>query len=141
MRLDIRILGVQLGDVLAEDGRFVVSDGDVYIGIVPLTPENLGQSEPFVVWRDADETVISILNYEGPAKVFWEYRSLAGPFWKRNLRNGFAIWIAARNEFASGEAFRESSANVPLVDELDGARRRIVFGDVELEYDLREMWP
>ena len=141
MRLDMRMLGVEPGDVVEDGGRFVVAGGDVYVGIVPLAPEALGHSESVVLWRDADETVISLVNYEGPAKVFWEYRSLAGPFWKGNLRNGFAIWIAARNEFASVEAFRESLADVPVADELAGARRRIAFGGVELEYDLREMWP
>jgi hypothetical protein len=135
------MLGVRGDDVLADGGRFVIADGDVYIGIVALEPENLGHSESMVLWQDAGETVISLVNYDGPAKVFWEYRSLGGPFWKGNVRNGFALWIAVRSEFASVEAFRDALAEVPLSDEFDGSRRRIGFGEVELEYDLREMWP
>ena len=135
------MLGVVPRDVLADGRRFVVADGDSYIGIAPLAPEKLGHSEPIVLWQDADETVISLVNYEGQAKVFREYRSLAGPFWKGNVRNGFALWIAARAEFASAEAFRGALAELLLTDEVDGSRRRIAFGDVELEYDLREMWP
>lgn len=141
LRVDIRTLGVTAYDVVEEDGRFAIADGDVCIGIVPLVPENLGHSESVVLWRDADETVISLVNFEGPAKVFWEYRSLVGPFWRGNVRNGFALWIAPRGEFASAEGFRAALAAVSLSDELDGRRRRITFGDVELEYDLREMWP
>jgi len=141
LRLDIRMLGVSPDDVLADGGRFVVADGDAYIGIVPLTPHDLGHSEPIMLWEDADETVLSVVNYEGPAKVFWEYRSLAGPFWKGNVRNGFALWIAVRSEFASAEAFRDALTDVSLTDEVDDTRRRIAFGDVELAYDLREMWP
>ncbi len=55
------------------------------------------QGPSVVVWRDGQEFVISIVNYEGPAKVFWEYRSLAGPFYKGNVRNGFALWVAPRS--------------------------------------------
>jgi hypothetical protein len=141
LRLDIRMLGVAPGEVLEDDGRFVIVGGDALIGIVPLAPEALGHSKRVVLWRDADETVISLVNYEGASKVFWEYSSLAGPFWKGNVRNGFALWIAAWGEFASAEAFRAALTGVRLTDEMDGWRRRIAFGEVELEYDLREMWP
>jgi hypothetical protein len=91
------------------------------------------------LWEDADEVVLSLVNYEGPAKVFWEYRSLAGPFWKGNVRNGFALWVAPLWEFGSIAEFGRTLAEVPLSDEVDGSWRRIVFGDVRLEYDLREM--
>ena len=45
----------------------------------------LGHEAPAVLWRDGQETVLSIYNYRGPAKVFWEYRTLSGPFFKGNV--------------------------------------------------------
>jgi len=159
LRLDIRMAGplndgevrvgerLYAGDVLEADSgeAIVVADGDVYIGIVPLEPARLGHGPPVVVWRDGAELVISIVNYEGPAKTFWEYRSLAGPFFKGNVRNGFTLWVAPRSEFASLEAFRLALASVPLVDESAGSVRRVEFGEgsdlVALEYDLMRLRP
>jgi hypothetical protein len=136
LRMDVRMLGVPAEDLREEGGRFWFVSGDVFVGIVPLMPDNPWHSEPVIVWRDADETVISIVNYEGPPKVFWEYRSLGGPFWKRNVRNGFAIWMAEAEDRCAARF-----AEMKLTDEMDGSRRRITFGHVALEYDLREMWP
>jgi hypothetical protein len=140
LRLDIRLLGPEAID-FTPGAPIVVTDGDVYLGIVPLQPDNLGHSPPITTWRDGDETVVSITNYEGPAKAFWEYRSLAGPFWEGNVRNGFALWIAPRGEFATAVDFRSALAATPLSDETSGSARTIRFGDVTLEYDLRDMWP
>ncbi|HUF53067.1 MAG TPA: hypothetical protein VMR52_04750 [Dehalococcoidia bacterium] len=153
-RLDIRLLGREapavrigagawLGDRtdLAAGDRMIVADGDVYIGIVPLVPTYLGHTPPMTLWRDGDETVLSIVNYEGPPKQFWEYRSLTGPFWKGNVRNGFALWIAPRSEFASADEFRTALTKAPLLDETVDGLRTITFGDLRLEYDLRAMWP
>jgi hypothetical protein len=140
LRLDIRLLGPT--EVACAPGEpIVVEDGDAFIGIMALNPDNLGHSPPVTAWRDGDESVISILNYEGPPKVFWEYRSLSGPFWKGNVRNGFALWVVSRAEFASVAAFQAALAATPLSDTTIGSLRRITFGEVVLEYDLREMWP
>jgi hypothetical protein len=62
------------------DERIVVSDGESHIGVVALEATRLGRGPSVVVWQDGKELVISIVNYEGTARVFWEYRSLAGPF-------------------------------------------------------------
>ena len=138
LRLDIRLLG-PAEPLQYDGGPVVISDGDVHIGIVPLASDNLGHTPPVTAWRDGDETVISITNYEGPAKVFWEYRSLGGPFWKGNVRNGFALWIAPRGDFGSAADFRAALAATPLTDETTSFKRRISFADVTLEYDLRDM--
>jgi hypothetical protein len=157
LRLDIRLLGVNDGgDVslgprdyregvveMSSDERITVSDGDAFIGIVQLRATRLGSAAPVVVWRDGHELVISIVNYQGPAKVFWEYRSLAGPFYKGNLRSGFALWVVPRSQFASPVAFAEALATLPLKDEVVGSLRRIEFGEgperLVLEYDLAEL--
>jgi hypothetical protein len=147
----VRLLGPSTGDItihgLAWDGLrgdldpgtpVVIADGDALIGIIPLDPTHLGHSAPITLWRDGDETVLSIVNYEGTAKSWWEYRSLTGPFWKGNVRNGFALWIAARSDFPDAAAFARALAETPLADSVDHSMRRITFGDVRLEYDLRE---
>ena len=154
LRLDIRLLGPERDTVHTTAGAWngrpaalepgtsvVIEDGDAYIGIVPLQPTGLGHTLPVVLWRDGEETVLSIVNYEGPPKQFWEYRSLSGPFWKGNVSNGFALWIAPREEFPSREAFAGALTPTPPTDETEGSVRTIAFGDVTLAYDLRELWP
>lgn len=157
LRLDIRILGpapdgFHIGDTQWDGAPtdigskpVVINDSQVYIGLVLLEPTKLGHSPTATLYQDGMESVISIFNYSGPPKVFWELRSLSGPFWKGNVRNGFALWIAARNDFVSSTDFHEALAALPLSDETDGSARRVVWGEgddaVSLEYDLRTMWP
>ena len=121
----------------------MVADGEAYIGIFPLETTILGGGPPVAVWRDGSELVVSIVNYEGPPKVFWEYRSLAGPFYKGNVRNGFALWVAPRSQYASRELFAEALAALPLSDETSGTRRRVELGEeperLALEYDLMDL--
>lgn len=159
-RLDIRLLGpdaaaFRVGGAAWDGERldremaetFVVADGEAYIGILPLLPTNLGHTPPFMLWQDGHETVLSIVNYEGPPKQFWEYRSLMGPFAKGNVENGFVLWIAARDEFASPEAFEQALAESRVDERFDDKGNRkiaVTFSDGEylaLEYDLRAMWP
>lgn len=153
LRLDIRLLGpgpvcVRFGENVWDGApaevngqAVVIADGDLYIGIVPLVPTAMDVGSRSVLWRDGGETVLSIVNYEGPPKVFWEYRSLGGPFWKGNMRNGFALWIAPPGEFESPASFANALAGTPLKDEVEGTLRRVGFGDLRLEYDLCQMWP
>jgi hypothetical protein len=149
LRLDLRMLGLLDGDVVAygDDGRvedsIVVASGDTYIGIVPLRPARLGHGPPVHIWRDGEEVVISIINYEGPAKVFWEYRSLSGPFFKGNVKNGFALWAASMRNFSTTEDFRDALRSLPLTDKMTGSVRQIAWGEgpdrLVLEYDLNAL--
>ena len=153
LRLDVRVLGIDgasevfaggrryEGGELALDAPAVVgfADGAVYIGVRVLEPARLGHEPPVVLWRDGQETVLSVYNYRGPAKQFWEYRSLAGPFYKGNVRNGAVIRVAARTDHASLEAFLDGLAQEPLTDGLSGSIRTVAFGGAILEYDLREL--
>jgi hypothetical protein len=157
LRLDIRLIGVRDGGGILVDGRsyeggsikmepaevVTIADGDVYVGIVPLDPSRLSRGPAVVVWEEGQELVISIVNYEGPPKVFWEYRSLAGPFFKGNVKNGFVVWVASRGDFDTAEAFRAALREVPLSDEMTASVRRIEWGTgserLMLEYDLKEL--
>jgi hypothetical protein len=154
LRLDIRILGPS-PEGLIVDGKswdgvqtelapgtpLVLCDGHALTGIIPLAPTDLGRGAPVALWRDKGESVLSLVNYQGAPKVFWEYRSLSGPFWKGNVRNGFAIWMTESDAWASVEAFESAMRSTPLRDEQGGTVRHIEFGDLKLTYDLREMWP
>jgi hypothetical protein len=95
LRLDIRLLGalesggVRVGERSYRDGileaqplePIVVRDGEVFIGVVPLQATRLGHGSPVAVWREGQEMVISIMNYEGPARCSgstgrWRVRSI-----------------------------------------------------------------
>lgn len=134
LRLDIRLLGVPdhaIQNVPKEPGQpLVIVDHQTIITIIPLAPTQLGHTPPVTLWRDADELVLSITNYEGPPKQFWEYRSLAGPFYKGNVANGFALSIAS---------IHEPPPDMHLSERTDGALRQIAFNNLTLEYDLRDL--
>jgi hypothetical protein len=154
LRLDVRMLGPSPQDVLLDGGPWdgapmevisgspvIVCDGHALTGVIPLTPTYLGRGSSVTLWRDGEETVLSIGNYQGPPKVFWEYRSLSGPFWNGNVKNGFVLWMADRDAWPSVEDFEKAVHSTPLRDEQHGSKRHIEFGDLSLHYDLRSMWP
>jgi len=156
LRLDIRMLGPDSGSTIllgvdAWDGSeatldagqcLTVSDGDVHIGIIPLTTDCLNPHAPVVLGRDGPELVLSAYNYHGPPKTFWEYRSLSGPFYNRNVLNGFIVVAEPRSNRPSTE-FARLLQSASVDDRLDGVQRRItcdsVFGHVALVFDLRRL--
>ncbi len=157
LRLDIRLLGVDVGDdVLVGDVRYTdgvldvaaqqvvaIATGDVYIGIRPLEPTRLGHGPDVRVWQDGQELIVSVFNYEGPPKGFWEYRSLGGPFYKGNVKNGVVLRVADRSDSSSLAGFKASLAETPLTDTVDGSLRTVTFGldreAITLAYDLKEL--
>ena len=153
LRLDVRMLGPGTQTEIVVAGRrfegerleidagepIAIADGDVYIGIIPLEPTRLGHEPPVAVWRDRQETVVSVFNYRGPAKQFWEYRTLTGPFFKGNVRNGIAVHVASRSVHEDIGAFVQALRAIPLSDEQHGTARSLRFGAAELEYDLRDL--
>jgi hypothetical protein len=145
LRLDIRLLAANPIVESNAQSAIAIAAGDVLIGIIPLEPTRLGHRSPVEVWRDGQELVISIINYEGPPKQFWEYRSLSGPFFKGNACNGFCLLIASGSDYESIEGFLDDLAANQPADEVTGSMRRIAWGEGEdaliLEYDLSTMWP
>jgi hypothetical protein len=92
------------------DGEWVVvADGEIYVGVRPLAPTCLGRlhvAAPVVLERGPDgELWLTAHNYQGPAKRFWDYASLRGAFWRGNLRAGYVLEAAERDEYASAAAF------------------------------------
>jgi hypothetical protein len=61
------------------------------------------------------------------------------------VRNGFALWVAPRSQFASHSAFAEALAALPVSDATSSSKRRIELGEgperLELEYDLMALRP
>lgn len=157
-RLDIRLLGPDADSELrAGEQRFegeplevqprepvLVADGRIYLAIIPLEPTAMGQEAPILLRRDGGETILSIYNYRDAPKDFWEYRSLAGPFYKGNVRNAFILEVASRQEYSSLEDFRRHIQQTTIQDLTGPERvREITYrwedGSLSLAYSLWDM--
>jgi hypothetical protein len=143
LRLDALLIGKDRATEILVGGRslsslpqrvqpqepVVVADGSVYIGLIPLEPTNMGQEAPIVLDQRGGELALSIHNYSGPSKNFWEYRTLSGPFFKGNVRNGLVIEVACRSDYPSAVAFHEHLVSARLSDSVSGEGVR------EIEYE------
>jgi hypothetical protein len=158
LRLDVLLIGRDRATDIRVGGRpvsslpqpvqplepVVLADGSVYIGLIPLEPTNMGQEAPIVLDQRGGELALSIFNYSGPSKNFWEYRTLSGPFFKGNVRNGLILEVASRGDYPSAAAFREHLARARLSDSVSGdGVREIEYESgaqaVALRYDLRDL--
>ncbi|MBC7237642.1 MAG: hypothetical protein H5T69_17515 [Chloroflexi bacterium] len=137
-RIDLARLSlpVQAGDWL------VVADGAVYVGVHVLKPSQLGREAPILLERGPlGELWLTIYNYKGPAKRFWEYASLRGAFWRGNIRAGYILEVAEKAEYSSVGAFLAHLREATIEDQVDSEHIRTVryhSGDdeIELRYDL-----
>ncbi|NIV35810.1 MAG: hypothetical protein GWN58_42095, partial [Anaerolineae bacterium] len=80
-------------------------------------------------------------NYKGPAKRFWDYASLKGPFWQGNLKAGYVVEVADRDEFPSADAFLAYLLSSEIKDTVNEELIRNVSyrsgGDeIQIDYDL-----
>jgi hypothetical protein len=158
LRLDVLLIGKDRATELLVGGRpvsslpqaveplepVVVADGGVYVGLIPLAPTNMGQEAPIVLDQRGGELALSIHNYSGPSKNFWEYRTLSGPFFKGNVRNGLVMEVASRDDYPSAAAFHEHLAGASLSDSVSGdGVREIEYASggqaLALRYDLRDL--
>ncbi len=158
LRLDALLLGRDAATEILVGGRpvsslpqpvrplepVVVADGDAYIGLIPLEPTNMGQEATIVLNEQGAELALSIHNYDGPSKNFWEFRTLSGPFFKGNVCNGLVLEVASRGDFPSPAAFHEHLAGARLTDSVSTeAVRDIEYESggqtLALRYDLRTL--
>jgi len=157
--LVVRLLGaagarLHAGDHYVADGervriepetRVCIAAVDAFVALVPLRPDDMGSGAAIMLARDGEALTLEVENYRGPAKQFWEYRSLAGPFFQRNVRNAVIVEVAERSMYADLDAFAAHVYAAAVHDTLDGAGRTIRYhcacGDVALAYDLRTMTP
>jgi len=122
----------------------VIADGRVYVALIPLEPTNMGQEAPVVLERRSGELVLSIHNYLGPAKNFWEYRTLSGPFYRGNVRSGLVVEVASKSEFRSAAEFRAYVSRARVTDVVSGDGVRDVSyatdgGSLGLRYSLHDL--
>ena len=158
LRLDTLLIGTGRATEILVGGRplsslpqrvrplepVVVADGGVYIALIPLEPTNMGQEAPVVIEERGGELVLSIYNYSGPSKNFWEYRTLSGPFFKGNVRNGLVLEVASQDDFPSPVAFYEHVASNRLADSVSAEGVREIEYEsggqaLALRYDLRDL--
>ncbi|HLH73710.1 MAG TPA: hypothetical protein VKX96_10540, partial [Chloroflexota bacterium] len=103
---DQRVEVATLPQSLEAGDWLVVADGMVYVGVRPLEPSCLGKDAPIVLERSPQgELWLTIYNYRGAAKRFWDYASLHGAFWRGNLKAGFVVEVAERSAYLSAGAF------------------------------------
>lgn len=125
---------------LAPHDTLFVADGEVMLAVRPLALTRLDRDTPIVLSERDGELVLSLYNYRGSPRGFWEYANFAGPFFKGNLRAGFVLEVGegAREDFA---AFRARVSASVVRDELDGGVRRVAYASgadlLELDVDLR----
>jgi hypothetical protein len=120
----------------------IVEDGTVYIGIRPLEPSCLGYETPILIEQGPlGEMFLSIYNYQGPKKRFWEYASLDGAYWNRNIRAGFIVEVGEKKNYISAIEFFNHLKNAKVSDSVDAEHIRTIRyrnGDesLSLSYDL-----
>ena len=125
----------------------IVDDGAVYIGICPLNPSCLGRETPILFEQGPlGEMFLSIYNYKGPEKRFWEYASLSGAYWSGNIRAGFVIEVGEKSDYSSALAFLNHLRKSRLNDIVDDNHNRLVTyssgnDKLRLEYDLLHTKP
>jgi hypothetical protein len=122
----------------------VIADGRVCVALIPLEPTSMGQEAPIVLERRSGELVLSIPNYLGPAKNFWEYRTLSGPFYRGNVRSGLVVEVASKSEFRNAAEFRAYVSRARVTDVVSGDGVRDVSyasdgGSLGLRYSLRDL--
>lgn len=127
---------LNLGDWL------IVEDGAVYVGVRALEPSCLRWDTPIMLERGPlGEVWLTIYNYRGERKRFWDYDALGGPYWQGNLKAGFVVEVAERTEYPSAHAFLAHLAKAEIDDVADQAKVRTVTyhsgGDeIAIRYDL-----
>ncbi|TAK54879.1 MAG: hypothetical protein EPO22_15125 [Dehalococcoidia bacterium] len=157
-RLSVRLLGFGEGDEawvgerrvdawpapVAAGETVAIATGDIHITLVPLAPSDMGHGAPIELTREGGVVSLDIYNYKGQAKSFWEHRSQAGPFYKGNVRNAFAIEVAGRSDYPDVDAWRRRAAQLRVSDAVDDQYRRTITcttpdGAVSMTYSLWDM--
>lgn len=139
---DRRIATKDLPQKVAEDDWLVIADGSIYVGIKPLEHSCLGHEAPIVLEQGPNgELWLTIYNYRGPAKRFWDYASLKGAFWKGNIRAGYVVEIVEQTDYESADSFLVHLHQSVIEDSVDSEyMRHVVFSndgeELSIDYDL-----
>ena len=123
----------------------IIAEGGVYIALIPLAQTDMGSDAPIELNLRGGVLTLDMYNYRGPAKMFWEYASLGGAFYKGNVRSAFIIEVAERGEYRDLAAFRRHIAGARITDSVDDRyAREIVYaaqhgGEIAMRYSLWDM--
>tara|TARA_B100000029_G_scaffold516772_1_gene633984 strand:- start:38257 stop:40326 length:2070 start_codon:yes stop_codon:yes gene_type:complete len=104
-------------DVMSTD-VIVVSCGDIYVGIRPLSLTDLGSNAPIRLVEREEQLVIELYNYLGPTKTFWELAN-PGAFYQGRPRSGFYAEVAEKTDFVSGAEFSSEILKGKLIEKFD----------------------
>ncbi len=157
-KTSVRILGIRASDaifagdtrvtslpaIVEPQQRIVIDVGSAYVALIPLSPTHMGSDAAIVLDLKGELLTLDIYNYRGPAKSFWEYRSLSGAFFKGNVRNGLILEAAEPREHDTLDAFRRHVEAARIEDRTDADRVRTIAytcrcGSIELRYSLIDM--
>lgn len=139
---DQRIAVEELPQTVQLHDWIVITDGAIYVGIRALEHSCLGREAPIVLERGPEgELWLTIYNYRGPAKRFWDYASLRGAFWRGNLRAGYIIEVAERTAYPSAGLYLDHLRQAIIEDTIDSVQMRHVMfrnggEELALDYDL-----
>ncbi len=103
------------------DNRIYLRDGDVYIGILPMQPTDLGAVRPLRIRRYNGFLLISIYNLDAPVAREFDDATLD------HCRNGFVLELADVSAYPTLDAFREHFDRGRVKDEVDGDVRAISY--------------
>ena len=103
------------------DNRVYLRDGDVFVGILPLQPTDLGVVRPLRIRRYNGFLLVSIYNLDAPAPRQFEDETLD------HCRNGFVLELADVTQYPTLDAFREHYDNGQVKDEVEGDERTITY--------------
>ncbi len=102
------------------DELVILTSGDVYIAVKPLSRSNLGRKASMKLVERKGDMVLELYNYEGSEKAFWEL-NWPGFFYKGKVQCGFYLEVASKSEFDSANAFAKTILSGSFSDHTDPA--------------------
>jgi hypothetical protein len=119
----------------------IIEDGAVYIALRPLEPSCLSREVSILLERGPiGELWLTIHNYRGVSKRFWEYASLTGAYWRGNLKAGFIVEVVQRSDYDSATAFLTHLRGAVIEDSVRERIRTVAYrsgeDELSLSYDL-----
>lgn len=103
------------------DELVVLTSGEVYIAIKPLSRRQLGRGMPVKLVEREGDLVLELYNYSGKAKSFWE---LNWPhfFYKGKAQCSFYMEVASRQDYANAGEFAQTILSGSFEQTLDDAQ-------------------
>ena len=108
--VDEILLGNEVTNSSKESKSIYIKDGDVYIGIHPLTVTDLGRENTIEIKKRDGFLEIDLINYHGKKKDFSRREFIL-------CRNGYMISVSSKEEIASFEEFVKKESETEIKEE------------------------